>query len=94
MVWERPGARLWDDELSKARYGFDWIRQFALALDPETARAMHDKSLQDDYFKSAEFCSMCGPVFCPMHNFRNVDWTALQQAAKAAAGGEEKARLP
>ncbi len=55
---------------------------------------MHDETLQDDYFKSAEFCSMCGPVFCPMHNFRNVDWTALQQAAKAAAGGEEKARLP
>jgi len=24
---------------------------------------------RDDYFKSVEFCSMCGPKYCPMHNF-------------------------
>ncbi len=30
----RPGARDWDDELSKARYEFDWNRQFELAIDP------------------------------------------------------------
>jgi phosphomethylpyrimidine synthase len=81
----RPGARLWDDEISRARYAFDWNRQFQLALDPETARRMHDETLQDEYFKSAEFCSMCGPVFCPMHNFRNVDWEALKEAARREA---------
>jgi phosphomethylpyrimidine synthase len=70
-------AAKWDRELSQARFDFDWRRQFELALDPETARAMHDATLADDYFKSAEFCSMCGPKFCPMHNFRDVDWDAV-----------------
>ena len=39
---------------------------------------MHDATLADDYFKTAEFCSMCGPKFCPMHNFRDVDWNELR----------------
>ncbi|HJX61648.1 MAG TPA: phosphomethylpyrimidine synthase ThiC, partial [Dehalococcoidia bacterium] len=30
----RPGARARDDELSRARYDFDWEKQFALSLDP------------------------------------------------------------
>ncbi|MCW2954163.1 MAG: thiC [Conexibacter sp.] len=73
-------AAAWDRELSQARFSFDWRRQFELALDPETARAMHDETLSDDYFKTAEFCSMCGPRFCPMHNFKDVDWDALRVA--------------
>jgi thiamine biosynthesis protein ThiC len=28
--------------------------------------AMHDESLPQDAFRSAEFCSMCGPKFCAM----------------------------
>ena len=79
----RRAAR-WDRELSEARFRFDWRRQFELALDPETAQTMHDASLADDYFKSAEFCSMCGPKFCPMHNFRDVDWEAIQTAVEDA----------
>jgi phosphomethylpyrimidine synthase len=71
-------AAEWDRELSKARFAFDWRRQFELALDPDTARSMHDETLGDDYFKSAEFCSMCGPKYCPMHNFRDVDWEAIR----------------
>ena len=63
---KHPGARARDDELSRARYDFDWDKQFALSLDPETARSMHDESLAPDIFKGAEFCSMCGPKFCPM----------------------------
>ncbi len=62
----RPGARKRDDELSKARFAFDWKRQFELSLDPETARRMHDETLPNEYFKTAEFCSMCGPKFCSM----------------------------
>jgi phosphomethylpyrimidine synthase len=31
----RPGARDRDDELSRARYRFDWNRQFELSLDPK-----------------------------------------------------------
>src|SRR4051812_1922974 len=44
LARHRPGARQRDDELSKARYDFDWETQFALALDPETARSMHDET--------------------------------------------------
>ena len=62
----RPGARDRDDALSRARYAFDWNQQFALSLDPETARTMHDATLPHEVFKSAEFCSMCGPKFCSM----------------------------
>jgi phosphomethylpyrimidine synthase len=69
----RPGARDRDDELSRARYAFNWKRQFALSLDPETARAMHDETLPEEYFKSAEFCSMCGPKFCSMRISQKVE---------------------
>jgi phosphomethylpyrimidine synthase len=62
----RPGARDRDDAMSRARYSFDWNRQFELALDPERAREYHDQTLPGDIYKTAEFCSMCGPKFCPM----------------------------
>ena len=67
-----PGARDRDDELSRARYAFDWKQQFALSLDPETARTMHDETLGHDVFKHAEFCSMCGPKFCSMQISRHL----------------------
>jgi len=67
-----PGARKRDDELSRARYSFDWERQFELSLDPETARNMHDQTLGHDVFKHAEFCSMCGPKFCSMQISRHL----------------------
>ena len=69
----RPGARDRDDALSRARFGFDWNEQFRLALDPERARALHDESLPAEYFKSAEFCAMCGPKFCSMHITREIE---------------------
>jgi phosphomethylpyrimidine synthase len=62
----RKNVRNRDDELSKARFAFDWNRQFELSLDPATARAMHDETLPQEVFKSAKFCSMCGPKFCSM----------------------------
>jgi len=69
----RKGARDRDDAISRARYAFDWKEQFRLAIDPDTARAMHDETLPDEYFKTAEFCSMCGPKFCSMHINRAVE---------------------
>ena len=60
----RIGARDRDDEMSEARYGFNWNRQFELALDPDRAKEFHDEELPQDVFKDAEFCSMCGPKFC------------------------------
>jgi phosphomethylpyrimidine synthase len=68
----RKNVRQRDDELSKARFEFDWNRQFELSLDPETARRMHDETLPQDVFKSAKFCSMCGPKFCSMRITQDV----------------------
>ena len=69
----RPGAQDRDNALSYARYTFDWEKQFALSLDPQTARSMHDETLADDYYKEAKFCSMCGPKFCSMNYSQKVD---------------------
>eukprot|EP01018_Ginkgo_biloba_P017164 Gb_40241 [translate_table: standard] len=40
-----PFAQAWDDALSKARFEFCWMDQFALSLDPTTAREFHDETL-------------------------------------------------
>jgi phosphomethylpyrimidine synthase len=69
----RPGAQDRDDALSYARYKFDWEKQFALSLDPPTARAMHDETLPEEAYKEAAFCSMCGPKFCSMNYSSRVD---------------------
>jgi phosphomethylpyrimidine synthase len=82
----RPGARDRDDELSKARFTFDWNRQFDLSLDPETARAYHDETLPEEGFKEAAFCSMCGPKFCSMnHSAKTQEFTEEDAAAVLAA---------
>jgi phosphomethylpyrimidine synthase len=82
----RPGARDRDDELSRARYKFDWRRQFELSLDPETAEAMHDETLPEEGFKDAAFCSMCGPKFCSMnHSAKTEKFTAEEAEAVLAA---------
>ncbi len=70
---QRPGVRDRDDALSYARYKFDWEKQFELSLDPETARSMHDETLPQEQYKSAAFCSMCGPKFCSMNYSSRVD---------------------
>jgi len=76
----RPGARHRDDALSRARYAFDWNEQFRLSLDPERAREYHDEALPAEYFKSAEFCAMCGPRFCSMHHTRTIDQAIAELA--------------
>ena len=73
LARRRPDARDRDDALSRARYAFDWNEQFRLALDPERARELHDEALPAEYFKSAEFCAMCGPKFCSMHITREIE---------------------
>lgn len=77
----RKDARKRDDELSKARFEFDWNRQFELSLDPETARRMHDETLPQEVFKSAKFCSMCGPKFCSMKITQDIRKLASDQLA-------------
>lgn len=78
----RKNARQRDDELSKARFEFDWKRQFELSLDPETAQSMHDETLPQEVFKSAKFCSMCGPKFCSMRITQDI--RKMAEAASAA----------
>jgi phosphomethylpyrimidine synthase len=68
----RPAARQRDDALSRARFAFDWAEQFRLALDPETARRMHDESLAAGEDREAAYCSMCGPKFCAMKTSKEV----------------------
>ena len=61
-----PGAQMWDNAVSKARFEFRWEDQFRLAIDPDTAMAYHDETLPKENAKVAHFCSMCGPKFCSM----------------------------
>src|SRR6185312_10509158 len=39
-----------------------------------------DETLSAEYFKSAEFCAMCGPKFCSMHHSRTIDEGIAQLA--------------
>ncbi|MDR3684307.1 MAG: phosphomethylpyrimidine synthase ThiC [Geothrix sp.] len=81
-----PGARTWDDAMSKARFEFRWEDQFNLALDPDTAREFHDETLPAEGAKSAHFCSMCGPHFCSMKISDDV-----RQYAESHGYNEEEA---
>lgn len=83
MARHRQGASDRDNAISEARYNFDWNRQFELALDPDRAREYHDETLPSDIYKTAEFCSMCGPKFCPMQT--KVDADALSELEKFLA---------
>jgi phosphomethylpyrimidine synthase len=81
LARHRPGARDRDDALSRARYSFNWEEQFRLSLDPETARRMHDETLPQEAFKTAAFCSMCGPKFCSMRISEDIRKHAAATAA-------------
>ena len=80
-----PGAKAWDDALSKARFEFRWRDQFNLSLDPETALAYHDETLPAEGAKIAHFCSMCGPKFCSMKITQDV----REYAARRGLAEEE-----
>ena len=62
-------ARQWDDDLSRARAALNWPRQFELAFDGETARALHDEDLQVD----TDFCAMCGHDWCSLRISKEID---------------------
>jgi len=86
-----PGARDRDDALSRARFAFDWNEQFRLALDPETARRYHDETLPQDTFKSAHFCSMCGPKYCSMKITEDIREMAASGELVEISGAENSA---
>ncbi|KPK76968.1 MAG: hypothetical protein AMJ79_04920 [Phycisphaerae bacterium SM23_30] len=53
-------ARKWDDQLSAARARLDWTSHLELAMDPETARRMH----QEKRLPDTDHCTMCGKEWC------------------------------
>ncbi|WP_029110777.1 phosphomethylpyrimidine synthase ThiC [Mycobacterium sp. URHD0025] len=72
LAKQHPRAQERDDALSKARFEFRWHDQFALSLDPDTAREFHDETLPAEPAKTAHFCSMCGPKFCSMRITQDI----------------------
>jgi phosphomethylpyrimidine synthase len=88
-----PGAQQRDNALSKARFEFRWMDQFALSLDPEKAKEFHDETLPADGAKTAHFCSMCGPHFCSMKITGDVRAIADGMEAKAQEFREGGAQL-
>jgi phosphomethylpyrimidine synthase len=66
LAKRHPRAQERDDALSRSRFEFRWNDQFALSLDPDTARIFHNETLPAEPAKTAHFCSMCGPKFCSM----------------------------
>jgi phosphomethylpyrimidine synthase len=101
LAKQHPRAQDRDNALSKARFEFRWNDQFALSLDPDTARAFHDETLPAEPAKTAHFCSMCGPKFCSMRISADVRAYAeqrgltSQEAIEAGMTGksEEFARM-
>ena len=63
-----PGARDWDDELTKARAALNWEEHFNLAFDTDTARAFHDEDLDVD----TDFCAMCGHDWCSVRISKEI----------------------
>ncbi len=53
-----PGARDWDDDMSRARKELDWEKMFSLALDPVKARNYFESKPPEDRHS----CSMCGKM--------------------------------
>jgi phosphomethylpyrimidine synthase len=63
-----PGSRDRDDELTKARAALNWEEHFALAYDPDTARAYHDEGIDVD----TDFCAMCGHDWCAVRISKEI----------------------
>ncbi|QHE68051.1 phosphomethylpyrimidine synthase ThiC [Rhodococcus sp. WAY2] len=94
LAKQHPRAQERDDALSKARFEFRWHDQFALSLDPDTAREFHDETLPAEPAKTAHFCSMCGPKFCSMRISADVreyaEKNGLDSVEAIEAGMAEK----
>jgi phosphomethylpyrimidine synthase len=93
-----PHARQWDDDLSRARAALNWPRQFELAFDGETARALHDEDLEVD----TDFCAMCGHDWCSMRISKEIvafasgkdpGFQPTQKSARSPGVGEEGREL-
>jgi len=78
-----PGARDWDDELTKARAALNWQKHFELSFDEHTARAFHDEDLDVD----TDFCAMCGHDWCSVRISKEI-----QEFASGKADGFDRGK--
>ncbi|WP_054740012.1 phosphomethylpyrimidine synthase ThiC [Cellulosilyticum ruminicola] len=62
-----PGARDWDNKMSKARADLDWEAMFEASLDPEKARRYREESKPEHH----DTCTMCGKM-CAVRNMNKV----------------------
>lgn len=62
-----PGARDWDDKMSKARAALDWEEMFSLAMDPVKPREYRESSMPEH----EDSCTMCGKM-CAVRNMNRV----------------------
>ncbi|WP_027365542.1 phosphomethylpyrimidine synthase ThiC [Desulfotruncus alcoholivorax] len=62
-----PGARQWDNQMSKARRDLDWAKMFELAIDPEKARRYRAESQPE----AEDSCTMCGKM-CAVRNMNKA----------------------
>ncbi len=92
------GVRQWDDDMSRARAALNWPKQFELAFDGETARALHDEDLDVD----TDFCAMCGHDWCSMRiskeieefaSGKDADYQPAQRSVKSPALSEEARKV-
>jgi phosphomethylpyrimidine synthase len=58
VVRNIPGARKWDEEMSRARKDRNWSEQFKLAIDPPLAREIRARTCPGEH----ETCTMCGDL--------------------------------
>jgi phosphomethylpyrimidine synthase len=63
-----PGAREWDDALSRAKIDLDWERMLSLCIDPEKARNYRASLPPAD---DGALCSMCGE-FCAIKRSKGI----------------------
>ena len=84
------GARQWDDDLSRARAALNWPKQFELAFDGETARALHDEDLEVD----TDFCAMCGHDWCSMRISKEIAGVRQRQGPGLPARAHARCASP
>jgi phosphomethylpyrimidine synthase len=67
-----PGAKAWDNAMSKARFEFRWQDQFALSINPDLAKRFYYEDMSNECTHNFDFCSMCGPKFCSMRISKQI----------------------
>jgi len=62
-----PGARKWDNDMSRARVELDWDKMFELSIDPEKAVRYRESSQPEEN----DTCTMCGNM-CAVRNMNRI----------------------